>query len=114
CALRRPPTAGGRRHARGDLGSREVARYRLDEAQAGVLPQAFVTAEEERLVADDRAADGSAELIEAQRLLDVVILVGRIECVVAVILEQRSVEPVGPALGDDGDVATCAEATLRG
>ena len=40
-----------------------VARHRLDEVDAGIQPVAFVTAEEERFVFQERTANRSAKLV---------------------------------------------------
>ena len=99
-----------------DAAARFVARHRFGEAQAGLLPQAFVADEEERLVALERAADRAAELVSraAAWLLDVVVdvLAGRVQRVVALVLEERAAEAVAAALADHGDVAAGAEAAL--
>ena len=51
-------------------GARGRAGHRFHEVDAGVEPIALVAAEEERLVLDQRPAEGGAELVQAQvRLL---------------------------------------------
>ncbi len=57
-------------------------------------------------------AKRSAELAQAQLLLLVVVLAGRVERVVAEVVEQRAAEAVAAALADHGDVAARAEAAF--
>src|SRR3712207_8356866 len=61
-------------------------RSRLGDA----LAQSFEIREEERLVAQDRAADVAAELIQAERLLGGVERIARVERVVAEELDRKS------------------------
>jgi hypothetical protein len=85
------------------VGIRDVDRLRLTDR----LAQAFIGDKVERLVLDQRTTETSTELIllecrigPAQELVEVV---GRIEAVVAVVLEQGAVQLIGARLGDGVD-----------
>ena len=86
-----------------------VARHGLGEGEADPLAQPLVAREEERLVGEQRAANRAAELVQLQRLLDVVVLARRIHRIVAAVLEDGAGESIAAALADDRDVAAGAE-----
>ena len=92
---------------------RFVARHGLGEAEADPLAQPLVAREEERLVGDNRPANRAAELVQLQRLLDVVVLARRIQRIVAPVLEDGAGESIAAALADDRDVAAGAEPAFR-
>ena len=94
---RRDAVGGGAAHA---IGARAHggAQRALHDRRRGLLPQPFVAREEERLVLYDRAADGAAELVQAQLALGgAVEEVARVQGVVADIFEGRTVKVVGAA-----------------
>ena len=79
-----------------------------EEGRGGLpLTEPFIGSEEERFVADDGATTAQAELIavEGRALLAVGVIKVSIsgEFAIAIEFEQRAVELVGAAFGDDGD-----------
>src|SRR5580765_373036 len=113
---RRPATAGtARDHA--------AAWNRLNEVPAGGQPIAFIAAEKEGPVFHQRSAERAAELIQFQGRLgnrwrasrggnDAAVgvalgveVVGRVEGVVAQVLEDRAADAVATRLGDHADLA---------
>ena len=92
---------------------RRRRRHGKDVREPEALVQPFVGGEEERLVADHRPAGREAELIALERRLLHVEEVPRVERVVAVELERRSVQRVGARLSGGIDHAARVVAVLR-
>ena len=86
---------------------------RLSESKTSRLTQTFEAREEEAAVLGDGSAERPAKLIERQFLLLVVVFACGVERVVALVLEERSGEPVTAALGDYGDIAAGSESAFR-
>jgi hypothetical protein len=96
----------------------QLRRHARQRRHRAVVADALVVEEEERLVAPDRAADRSPELMVAERrLVEIVAVVrppGGVHLVVAHELGERAAKAVGPRLGDEIDHAPAGHAELRG
>ena len=96
----------GDRSSRQQAQPRVVVRHGGHDRAAKVLAQRFIADEIEEPVAPNRPAQRRPELVAREvRLLPDVEVIARVECVVAVELEDAAVEPVGPGSRDDIDLA---------
>ena len=82
----------------------------VDLARGGV--DSFVVGEEERAVPDDRPAEGAAELMLVVHRVPVCKEVALVEARIPVELVRRTVELVGPRLGDEANDAAPRAAGL--
>ena len=86
-----------------------IVRYESDSAQAPILAEAFVVAEEEELVGANGSSERAAELV-ALKLGNgaLVEVVARIECAVADEFKCGAVQFVGARSRDDADLRAIA------
>src|SRR5215471_8529890 len=89
---------------RHSLRTRKITEGALLESYINALGKIFLTGEKEQFVLENWPADGSAILIEAQRGLfrAMIVIVARVEPVVANVFEQVAMPTVGAGLGGDG------------